>query len=142
MKVNADKELQKLKAESNQYGDGQFVKIQNDPRITRFGHILRKTSLDEIPQLFNVLKGDLSIVGNRPLPLYEAEMLTTDDYSERFLGPAGITGLWQTLKRGKGEMSASERIMLDRIYVRKNSLWFDFKIIMMTFPALLQSEKV
>ena len=142
MNADADKQLEKLKKESNQYKDGQFVKIKNDPRITRFGNILRKTSLDELPQLLNVLKGDLSIVGNRPLPLYEAAMLTTDDHAERFLGPAGITGLWQTLKRGKGEMSASERIILDRIYVRKNSLWFDFKIIMMTFPALLQSEKV
>ncbi len=143
MSQDADTQLEKLKATRNQYKDGnQFVKIQNDPRITRLGHILRSTSLDELPQLLNVLKGDMSIVGNRPLPLYEAKLLTTDDNAERFLGPAGITGLWQALKRGKGEMSSEERIALDRIYVRKNSVFFDIKIILMTIPALFQQEKV
>ncbi|UXP32421.1 sugar transferase [Reichenbachiella agarivorans] len=143
MQVDADTQLEKLKETSNQYQDGnQFVKIKNDPRVTRIGDFLRNSSLDEIPQLFNVLKGDMSIVGNRPLPLYEAKLLTTDNHAERFLGPAGITGLWQTMKRGKAEMSAEERIMLDRIYVRKNSLLFDFKLMLMTIPALIQSEKV
>ncbi|MGL1888646.1 MAG: sugar transferase [Reichenbachiella sp.] len=143
MQPDADKLLAKLKESSNQYKDGnQFVKIKDDPRVTRFGHFIRNTSIDELPQLLNVLKGDMSIVGNRPLPLYEAELLVSDDHAERFLAPAGITGLWQTLKRGKSDMSSEERITLDRIYVRKNSLWFDMKLILMTFPALLQSEKV
>lgn len=143
MQVDADAQLEKLKETANQYQDGnQFVKIKNDPRVTRVGNFIRNTSIDELPQLINVLKGDMSIVGNRPLPLYEAQLLTTDEHAERFLGPAGITGLWQTLKRGKGEMSAEERIMLDRIYVRKNSLIFDFKLMINTIPALLQSEKV
>ena len=143
MRVGADMELQKLKETSNQYQDGnQFVKIKDDPRVTRFGNFIRNTSLDELPQLINVLKGDMSIVGNRPLPLYEAELLITDDHAERFLAPAGITGLWQTLKRGKSDMSSEERIALDRIYVRKNSIWFDMKLIFMTIPALMQSEKV
>lgn len=143
MQVDADKLLAKLKETSNQYQDGnQFVKIKDDPRITKFGSFIRNTSLDELPQLINVLKGDMSIVGNRPLPLYEAELLTTDDHAERFLAPAGITGLWQTMKRGKGEMSSEERITLDRIYVRKNSFWFDMRLIFKTVPALLQSEKV
>ena len=84
----------------------------------------------------------MSIVGNRPLPLYEAEQLTVDDHAERFLAPAGITGLWQVLKRGKDEMSSEERILLDRIYVRKNSFFFDIKLILMTIPALLQREDV
>lgn len=143
MKLNADQELLKLKETANQYGSGnQFVKIKDDPRVTKFGNFIRNTSLDELPQLINVLKGDMSIVGNRPLPLYEAELLMSDDHAERFLAPAGITGLWQTLKRGKSEMSSEERIALDRIYVRKNSIWFDLKLILLTIPALIQSEKV
>ena len=72
-----------------------FVKIKDDPRVTRVGKFIRNTSIDELPQLINVLKGDMSIVGNRPLPVYEAEQLTRDDLSKRFLAPAGITGLWQ-----------------------------------------------
>lgn len=140
MQPNADQLLTKLKETSNQYKDGnQFVKIKDDPRITKFGHFIRNTSIDELPQLINVLKGDMSIVGNRPLPLYEAELLVTDDHAERFLAPAGITGLWQTLKRGKSDMSSEERIALDRIYVRKNSIWFDMKLILMTIPALILS---
>ncbi|MBL0153660.1 MAG: sugar transferase [Chitinophagaceae bacterium] len=70
-----------------------FVKIKDDPRITRVGKIIRNTSIDELPQLINVIKGDMSIVGNRPLPVYEAELLTVDTLSKRFLAPAGITGL-------------------------------------------------
>ncbi|GAB4238012.1 MAG: hypothetical protein Tsb0034_13450 [Ekhidna sp.] len=142
MHVDAEERLAELKAR-NQYKDGnQFVKIKNDPRITRVGRFIRSTSIDEIPQLINVLKGDMSIVGNRPLPLYEAEQLTVDDHAERFLAPAGITGLWQVLKRGKEEMSSEERILLDRIYVRKNSLLFDLKLIVMTIPAIFQKETV
>lgn len=121
---------------------GTFVKIKNDPRITRVGLFLRNTSIDELPQLINVLKGDMSIVGNRPLPLYEAEQLTSDDWGERFLAPAGITGLWQVMKRGKGEMSEEERKSLDNIYARKVSLWNDIRLILKTIPALFQKENV
>lgn len=119
-----------------------FVKFKDDPRITKVGAFIRKTSIDELPQLFNVLKGDMSIVGNRPLPLYEAELLTSDGWSERFLGPAGITGLWQVYKRGKSEMSEEERKALDNQYARNNSFWLDLKIILMTIPALFQKENV
>ena len=121
---------------------GTFVKIKNDPRITKVGLFLRNTSIDELPQLINVLKGDMSIVGNRPLPLYEAEQLTSDDWGERFLAPAGITGLWQVMKRGKGEMSEEERKSLDNIYARKVSLWNDIRLILKTIPALFQKENV
>ncbi len=147
MRMNADKELDKLSG-LNQYANGKidlvpaFIKLKQDPRITKLGHFLRNTSIDELPQLFNVLKGDMSIVGNRPLPLYEAKMLTSNEWCQRFLGPAGITGLWQVTKRGKSEMSDRERRELDNYYIEHYSLWFDIKIIGSTLPALLQKEKV
>lgn len=141
MRVNADKEIENLKKD-NQYGDSAFFKIQNDPRVTKLGNFLRNSSLDELPQLFNVLMGNMSIVGNRPLPLYEAEQLTTDEWSMRFLGPAGITGLWQIIKRGKSDMSDRERKKLDNFYTKKFSIWLDLKIVFLTFPALFQKEKV
>ena len=121
---------------------GTFIKIKNDPRITKVGNFIRNTSIDELPQLFNVLKGDMSIVGNRPLPLYEAELLTSDNWAERFLAPAGITGLWQVEKRGGGLMSEEERKKLDNQYARDHSFWNDLKLILKTIPALLQSENV
>nr|MBI1230605.1 sugar transferase [Cytophagales bacterium] len=122
--------------------EAAFIKIKDDPRITRIGKFIRNTSIDELPQLWNVLKGDMSLVGNRPLPLYEAEKITTDKYALRFLGPAGITGLWQVEKRGRGAMSEDERLSLDNDYVKNFSIWFDFKIILRTIPALFQSESV
>ncbi len=120
-----------------------FIKIENDPRITKVGKFLRNTSIDELPQLINVFKGDMSIVGNRPLPLYEAEQLTSDDWSARFLAPAGITGLWQVELRGKkGVMSENERKGLDNKYAYTYSLWGDIKLIFRTIPALFQKENV
>lgn len=142
MNCNADQQLKEL-ATSNQYAnESAFVKIKNDPRVTKVGKFIRKTSMDELPQLFNVLKGDMSLVGNRPLPLYEAELLTSNEWCTRFLGPAGITGLWQITKRGKGEMSDIERRQLDNYYVDHSSLFFDLKIIVLTVPAIFQKENV
>ena len=141
MRVGADNELRNLSGQ-NQYKDAVFFKIKNDPRVTPFGAFLRKTSLDELPQLINVLRGDMSLVGNRPLPLYEAEQLTSDRIAWRFLAPAGITGLWQITKRGRKEMSHEERIQLDMAYARKNSFIYDMKILLGTFPALMQQEEV
>ena len=119
-----------------------FIKIQNDPRITRVGKFLRNTSLDELPQLFNVLKGDMSLVGNRPLPLYEAEKLTTDESIQRFMAPAGITGLWQVTERGKEEVNADSRKQLDIQYAKDFSLIQDLKILWKTIPASIQRENV
>ncbi len=124
-------------------GSPAFMKIANDPRITRIGKVLRNTSIDELPQLYNVIRGDMSIVGNRPLPLYEAEKLTTDSYATRFIAPAGITGLWQVVKRGKGgDMSEEERKALDIEYAKSYSLKKDLEIILKTIPALFQKENV
>src|SRR5258706_1928903 len=144
MRVGAAEELKQL-AHLNQYNEnsrnGVFHKIKNDPRISPLGQFLRSTSLDEIAQLFNLLIGDMSVVGNRPLPLYEAEKLTRDQIAWRFLAPAGITGLWQ-ITRGKDNMSPEERIALDMEYAMKNSFWLDLKIMLSTVPALLQNERV
>ena len=120
-----------------------FKKIEGDPRITNFGRFIRKYSIDELPQLFNILKGDMSVVGNRPLPLYEAELLTNDEYIERFLAPAGLTGLWQVEKRGdSGKLSAEERKQLDVKYSKEFNLWLDIKIILKTFTAFIQKGNV
>ncbi|MDL2264971.1 sugar transferase [Parabacteroides sp. OttesenSCG-928-G07] len=120
-----------------------FFKLKNDPRITKVGRFIRKYSIDELPQLFNILKGDMSVVGNRPLPVYEAELLTSDDSILRFLAPAGLTGLWQVEKRGGSEkMSAEERKLLDIKYAQTFSFWGDIKIIIKTFFAFVQKEDV
>ncbi|WP_317221579.1 sugar transferase [Aestuariivivens sediminicola] len=125
-----------------------FIKIVDDPRITKVGKFIRNTSIDELPQLINVLKGDMSIVGNRPLPIYEAELLTKDTISKRFLAPAGITGLWQVELRGRGgNMSEEERIRLDNQYAdnftgNRYSFWYDLKLILRTFPGLIQKSTV
>lgn len=145
MEVNADKKVEAL-LHLNQYGQNlkgaNFFKISNDPRITKVGRFLRNSSLDELPQLFNVLKGDMSLVGNRPLPLYEASTLTTNEFVERFMAPAGITGLWQIKKRGRAEMSSEERISLDISYARKCSMLYDLWIMASTPKALLQKSDV
>ena len=108
--------------------ENAFVKIENDPRITRLGRFLR---------------GDMSVVGNRPLPLYEAERLTSDEYIERFMCPSGLTGLWQVEKRGQaGKLSPEQRKQLDIEYARRMSPWFDLKIILRTFTAFIQKENV
>ena len=120
-----------------------FKKFVNDPRITKVGHIIRKFSIDEIPQLWNILVGDMSVVGNRPLPFYEAELLTSDNDIERFLAPAGLTGLWQVEKRGgSNKMSPQERKELDVRYARTFSFSLDVKIIVKTFTSFIQKENV
>ncbi len=137
--------VQKIEAAKT---NSTFVKIVDDPRVTRVGKFIRNTSIDELPQLINVLKGDMSIVGNRPLPVYEAEMLTADSLSKRFLAPPGITGLWQVELRGRGgNMSEEERMRLDNEYADhfkgdNYSFWYDLKLILRTIPALLQKDSV
>jgi len=135
-KINEYSHLNQYNADPSQ--GPTFFKIENDPRITKVGAILRKTSLDELPQLINVLLGDMSLVGNRPLPLYEAATLTTDEWAKRFLAPAGITGLWQIKKRGNKDMSVEERINLDIYYANKYNFAYDLWIMANTPTALIQ----
>jgi lipopolysaccharide/colanic/teichoic acid biosynthesis glycosyltransferase len=145
MATDADKQVAQL-AHLNQYDAYQskpvFFKLNNDPRVTKVGAFLRNTSLDELPQLLNVFLGDMSLVGNRPLPLYEAAALTTDEWACRFLAPAGITGLWQIKKRGQAEMSVGERVQLDIDYAAKHSFLFDLSIVLKTPAALFQKSNV
>lgn len=146
MYLDADQRLHELQ-HLNQYrhnenGSGPvFVKLSRDPRVTRVGRFIRKYSLDELPQFINVLRGDMSLVGNRPLPLYEAEMLMHDAYCDRFLAPAGLTGLWQVSKRCKAHMSMEERVALDIQYSKTASIWTDFYIIIKTFSAFVQKDE-
>lgn len=138
--IVAEKVYNKVK---NEEIENAFVKIENDPRVTKVGRFIRKYSIDELPQLFNILKGDMSVVGNRPLPLYEAEKLTADQSIDRFMAPAGLTGLWQVEKRGdSGAMSAEERKQLDIDYGRTYNFALDMKIILKTFTAFKQKENV
>lgn len=150
MRVGAEYELNKLAKDKNTYVAKQsaFIKIANDPRITKVGKFIRNTSIDELPQLINVIKGNMSIVGNRPLSVYEADLLIQRSQFKRFLAPAGITGLWQVELRGKGGvMSEEERIRLDNEYAdhfigNNYSFWYDLKLILRTFPALFQKDTV
>jgi lipopolysaccharide/colanic/teichoic acid biosynthesis glycosyltransferase len=137
MYIDADDRLAEVR-KLNQYKNQTFVKIENDPRITRLGNFLRKSSLDELPQLFNVLLGDMQLVGNRPLPVYEAEALSEEWQKLRFQAPAGITGLWQI--SGRSNMSAEERLVLDNYYAITYSFWGDIKILLMTIPALIKTR--
>ena len=138
--VVAESDFNKQKEEEI---NNAFVKIEDDPRVTKVGKFIRKFSIDELPQLFNILKGDMSIVGNRPLPLYEAEKLTADSSIDRFMAPAGLTGLWQVEERGRGgTMSAEERKQLDITYGQTYSFLLDMKIILRTFTAFKQKGNV
>jgi len=119
--------------------ENAFTKLKNDPRVTPLGKFLRKSSIDELPQLINIFKGDMSLVGNRPLPLYEAEKLTTDVYSKRFMAPAGLTGLWQVTK-GKTPLTERQRMELDNKYADNYGLKMDLEIIIKTIPAMLSND--
>ena len=149
MLIGDDTEVEEVQhnSQKRESAKSAFVKFDNDPRITKVGQIIRKLSIDELPQLINVLKGDMSIVGNRPLPLYEAEMLTTDEWTDRFNGPSGITALWQVEARGRSsKKSPEERKQLDIKYVEyansKYAFLIDMWIVLRTFKAVFQKENV
>ncbi len=116
---------------------GLPAKLEGDPRVTRVGRLLRRTSLDELPQLFNVLSGSMSIVGPRPVPDYEVECYSETAY-ERLTAQPGITGPWQV--EGRGRVSFEEMLELDLGYVRRRSLLHDASIILRTVPAVLGSK--
>jgi lipopolysaccharide/colanic/teichoic acid biosynthesis glycosyltransferase len=120
-------------------GDPRMFKIPDDPRVTRVGRFLRRYSLDELPQLINVLKGEMSLVGPRPLILDEHEHV--HDWAQKRLKlRPGITGLWQVL--GRSEIPFSEMTSLDYLYVSNWSLGRDLKLIVRTIPALFRENRL
>lgn len=122
-KLDGDQESQKV------------LKLQNDPRITRIGYFIRKTSIDELPQLLNVIKGDMSLVGPRPVPLYEAEAYSKE-HAERLASVPGITGLWQV--EGRGRTTLEEQVRLDVDYINHQSLLQDILILVRTPAAVFK----
>jgi lipopolysaccharide/colanic/teichoic acid biosynthesis glycosyltransferase len=114
-----------------------FFKIADDPRVTRLGHFLRKYSLDELPQFWNVLKGDMSLVGPRPHPVDDYMRYRPNDHRRLDVKP-GITGLWQVIARTNPSFETC--MMLDFEYMKQWSLLLDFKILMRTVPAVLAGE--
>lgn len=117
---------------------GHMFKMKNDPRITRVGRIIRKTSIDELPQLFNVLKGDMSIVGPRP-PIVREVVNYDAWHTLRLSVKPGLTGLWQV--SGRSELGFDEMVRLDLKYIRERGLWYDLKLILRTIPVLLGDSK-
>jgi lipopolysaccharide/colanic/teichoic acid biosynthesis glycosyltransferase len=113
-------------------------KLTNDPRVTRVGSILRKTSLDELPQLFNVLLGQMSLVGPHPATNYEVAEYQEPWHYGRLATLPGITGLWQVKSRSQGKFE--EMIRLDLEYIHQQSLWLDIKILLQTIPAIVYSS--
>jgi len=117
--------------------NGGKCKLTNDPRVTRLGHFLRQFSLDELPQLVNVLKGDMSLVGPRPVPPYEVAGYR-EGHHKRLAAPPGITGIWQI--KGRGRVTFEEMVRMDIEYICNASVWLDLKILFLTIPAVLSRK--
>ncbi|WHX43042.1 sugar transferase [Mesobacillus sp. AQ2] len=135
MVTNAEEKLEELL----RYNEiqGAMFKMKNDPRITKVGRIIRKTSIDELPQLFNVLRGEMSLVGPRPPLPREVKEYTDYDMQRLFVVP-GCTGLWQV--SGRSSIGFDEMVNLDLQYIAKRSIWFDLKIIIKTVFVLLLNK--
>lgn len=133
---DADKKLEEVKTQFGNDMSGPIFKLARDPRIFSFGHILRKFSIDELPQLINVMKGEMSLVGPRPLPVYETDAFTSDEHRRRLSILPGVTGFWQIA--GRSDITEFEKLVeLDMYYIDHWSLWLDIKLLLQTVPAVL-----
>ena len=128
--------LQAELEEANE-ASGALFKIRDDPRVTRVGRVLRRFSIDELPQLVNALRGQMSLVGPRPLPLRDYELLE-DWHRARYLVLPGMTGLWQI--SGRSGLSFDDLVRLDFAYLENWSIWLDISIIAKTLPAVLSGR--
>ena len=137
MYTNADQLIKELEAR-NEMKDGILFKMKDDPRITNTGKFLRRTSLDELPQLFNVLLGEMSLVGPRPLPIRDVEKFSAHHFIRHEVLP-GITGLWQV--SGRSNITSFEEVLrLDTFYIENWSIWLDLQILLRTVAVLLQKK--
>lgn len=136
MVVDAEEKLKEI--EHLNEAEGPIFKMKNDPRITRVGRFIRKTSLDELPQLFNVLKGDMSLVGPRPMSQRDVALFDSGIQRKRFSVKPGITCIWQI--SGRSNLPFDKWLELDLEYIENWSLWLDFKILFKTVPAVLFSK--
>jgi lipopolysaccharide/colanic/teichoic acid biosynthesis glycosyltransferase len=136
MVPNAEKLMAELEAKNEV--SGPVFKIKDDPRITGIGRILRRTSIDELPQLLNILKGEMSLVGPRPLPKRDYEGFSEDWQRRRFSVRPGITCLWQV--NGRSSIPFEQWMRLDLQYMDEWSLWLDLKILARTIPAVLRGS--
>jgi exopolysaccharide biosynthesis polyprenyl glycosylphosphotransferase len=134
--MRSDAEMRRKELEPFNQMSGPVFKIDNDPRITQFGGWLRKTSIDELPQLFNVLKGEMSLVGPRPLPLYEVEKFQNTAQRRRLSVKPGLTCLWQVTGRNEVK-DFQDWVRLDLEYIDNWSLWLDLGILLRTIPVVL-----
>jgi lipopolysaccharide/colanic/teichoic acid biosynthesis glycosyltransferase len=132
----SDAEAMMPKLEQQNEMDGPVFKIKNDPRITPVGRFLRRTSIDELPQLFNVLIGEMSLVGPRPLPVRDFQGFNEDWQRRRFSVRPGITCLWQI--NGRNAITFEQWMKMDIQYLDEWSLWLDLKILALTIPAVLK----
>ena len=139
MVPDADQMLEKIKQDHGNEVDGPAFKLASDPRIFPFGRFLRKYSIDELPQMINVLKGEMSLVGPRPLPLHEIEAIKKSSHRRRLSMKPGVTCLWQI--SGRSDITDFEEwVKLDVAYIDRWSLWEDFRILIKTVPAVLFSK--
>jgi lipopolysaccharide/colanic/teichoic acid biosynthesis glycosyltransferase len=137
MVTNADALRTTIVADNQHGADGVTFKMQRDPRVTRIGRLIRRTSIDELPQLWCVLRGDMALVGPRPPLVSEVERYSLSDRERLFVTP-GLTCIWQV--NGRSEVPFPEQVEMDLEYIRQHSIWADVKLLLATLPAVIRGR--